>query len=128
MIPALADDYHVVAPDYPGFGYSNSSERGTFAYTFDHLAEVVRRLLETLGVDRFSVFVQDYGAPVGFRLASTQPQSIEAIISQNGNAYEEGLAPVWEPIRRYWETPTAANRERLHALLQHDLDYGIGSV
>jgi pimeloyl-ACP methyl ester carboxylesterase len=105
LIPALADDYHVIAPDYPGFGYSDSPERETFAYTFDALADVVRCLLETLGVDRFSVFVQDYGAPVGFRLASAQPQHIEAVISQNGNAYEEGLTPAWEPIPRHWQQP-----------------------
>jgi pimeloyl-ACP methyl ester carboxylesterase len=120
LIPALADDYHVIAPDYPGFGYSDSPDRATFSYTFDHLADVVRRFLEAVGVERFSIFVQDYGAPVGFRLASAQPQSIEAIISQNGNAYEEGLSPAWDPIRQYWEKPTPENRENLRALLQHD--------
>jgi pimeloyl-ACP methyl ester carboxylesterase len=120
LIPALADDYHVIAPDYPGFGYSDSPDRATFSYTFDHIADVVRRFLEAVGVERFSIFVQDYGAPVGFRLASAQPQSIEAIISQNGNAYEEGLSPAWDPIRQYWEKPTPENRENLRALLQHD--------
>jgi pimeloyl-ACP methyl ester carboxylesterase len=120
LIPALADDYHVIAPDYPGFGYSDSPDRATFSYTFDHIAEVVRRFLMTVGVDRFSIFVQDYGAPVGFRLASAQPQSIEAIISQNGNAYEEGLTSAWDPICQYWEKPTPENRKNLRALLQHD--------
>lgn len=120
LIPALADDYHVIAPDYPGFGYSDSPDRATFSYTFDHIAAVVQRFLTAVGVDRFSIFVQDYGAPVGFRLASAQPQSIEAIISQNGNAYEEGLTPAWDPIRQYWEKPTPENRENLRALLQRD--------
>jgi pimeloyl-ACP methyl ester carboxylesterase len=120
LIPALADDYHVIALDYPGFGYSDSPDRATFSYTFDHIADVARRFLDAVGVERFSIFVQDYGAPVGFRLALAQPQSIEAIISQNGNAYEEGLSPAWEPIRQYWEKPTPENRENLRELLQHD--------
>jgi pimeloyl-ACP methyl ester carboxylesterase len=120
LIPTLADDYHVIAPDYPGFGYSDSPDRTTFSYTFDHIADVVQRFLTAVGVERFSIFVQDYGAPVGFRLASAQPQSIEAIISQNGNAYEEGLTPAWDPIRQYWEKPTPENRENLRALLQRD--------
>jgi pimeloyl-ACP methyl ester carboxylesterase len=120
LIPALAADYHVIALDYPGFGYSDSPDRATFSYTFDHIADVVRQFLKAVGVERFSIFVQDYGAPVGFRLALAQPQSIEAIISQNGNAYEEGLSPAWDPIRQYWEKPTPENRENLRTLLQHD--------
>jgi pimeloyl-ACP methyl ester carboxylesterase len=120
LIPTLADDYHVIAPDYPGFGYSDSPDQATFSYTFDTIADVIRRFLTAVGFDRFSIFVQDYGAPVGFRLASAQPQSIEAIISQNSNAYEEGLAPAWDPIRQYWEKPTQENRENLCTLLQHD--------
>jgi pimeloyl-ACP methyl ester carboxylesterase len=130
LIPALADDYHVIAPDYPGFGYSDSPVRETFAYTFDHIADVMRRFLESAGFERFSIFVQDYGAPVGFRLASAQPNSIEAIISQNGNAYEEGLTPAWDPIRQYWEQPTQENREHLRTLLQRDftrLQYDAGA-
>src|SRR6516164_2392393 len=92
LIPALADRYHVVAPDLPGFGFSDAPDRSRFKYSFDHLAEVIERLTEVLGVSRYAVYVFDYGAPVGFRLAIRHPERITAVISQNGNAYLEGLS------------------------------------
>ena len=88
LIPALADDYHVVAPDLPGFGFSEAPERAPFGYTFDHLADVIDRFTTVAGLNRYAVYVFDYGAPVGFRLATSHPERITAIISQNGNAYE----------------------------------------
>jgi pimeloyl-ACP methyl ester carboxylesterase len=119
LIPALADDYHVIAPDYSGFDYSDSPDRATFSYTFDDIADVVQRFLKAIRIERYSIFVQDYGAPVGGRLTTAQPQCSEAIISQNGNASEEGLAPAWEPICQYWDKPTQEHRENLRTLLRH---------
>jgi pimeloyl-ACP methyl ester carboxylesterase len=101
LIPALADDYHVVAPDLPGFGFSEAPERARFRYTFDHLADAIDRFTTIAGLTRHAVYVFDYGAPVGFRLATRHPERITAIISQNGNAYEEGLSGGWNPIQRY---------------------------
>ncbi len=117
LIPALADDYHVVAPDLPGFGFSEAPDRARFRYTFDHLAEVIDRFTKVAGLTRHAVYVFDYGAPVGFRLATRHPERITAIISQNGNAYEEGLSEGWNPIQRYWKEPTAANRAALRNFL-----------
>jgi pimeloyl-ACP methyl ester carboxylesterase len=102
LIPLLADRYHVVAPDLPGFGNTVSPPRGQFDYTFDNLARVIRGFIETIGLSRYALYVFDYGAPVGFRLALNHPDRITAIISQNGNAYEEGLSEGWNPIRAYW--------------------------
>lgn len=118
LVPLLADRLHVVAPDLPGFGQSDMPDRGTFKYTFDNLAQVIDGFTEAIGFDRFAVYVFDYGAPTGFRLAVKHPQRITALISQNGNAYEEGLSDGWNPIRAYWKDPTAANREALRAFLQ----------
>jgi len=117
LIPALADDYHVVAPDLPGFGFSDAPERARFRYTFDHLADVIDRFTTVAGLNRYAVYVFDYGAPVGFRLATSHPERITAIISQNGNAYEEGLSEGWNPIQRYWTKPTPDNRAALRQFL-----------
>jgi pimeloyl-ACP methyl ester carboxylesterase len=118
LIPALADRYHVVAPDLPGFGFSDAPERKQFSYTFEHLAKVIGSFTETIGLDRFAIYVFDYGAPVGFRLALAHPERITAIISQNGNAYEEGLSQGWNPIQKYWKEPTAENRAALREFLK----------
>ena len=117
LIPLLADRFHVVAPDLPGFGQSAMPPREAFTYTFDHLAEVIEGFTEKLKLDRFSVYVFDYGAPVGFRLALRHPERVTAIISQNGNAYEEGLSDGWNPIRAYWNDASQANRDALRAFL-----------
>jgi pimeloyl-ACP methyl ester carboxylesterase len=117
LIPRLADRFHVVAPDLPGFGQSDMPDRGAFNYTFDNIARVINRLTELVGLDRFAIYVFDYGAPTGFRLATRHPERITAIISQNGNAYEEGLSDGWTPIRAYWEDPSQANRDALRAFL-----------
>ena len=117
LIPLLADRFHIIAPDLPGFGQSDMPARGKFAYTFDHLAETIDRFTEVIGLDRFAMYVFDYGAPTGFRIAVKHPERISAIISQNGNAYEEGLSEGWTPIRGYWQEPSQANREALRAFL-----------
>jgi pimeloyl-ACP methyl ester carboxylesterase len=118
LIPLLADRFHIVAPDLPGFGQSDMPERDKFAYTFDRLADVIGRFTEVIGLDRFAMYVFDYGAPTGFRVAVKHPDRVTAIISQNGNAYEEGLSEGWNPIRAYWSEPTPANREALRAFLK----------
>jgi len=118
LIPALADRYHVVAPDLPGFGFSDAPDRAQFKYTFDNLAKVVDRFTETAGLKRYAIYVFDYGAPVGFRLALAHPERITAIISQNGNAYIEGLSEGWNPIQKYWKEPTDANRAALRDFLK----------
>lgn len=117
LLPRLADRYHVIAPDLPGFGFSDAPDRTTFAYTFDNLARIVDRFTEVVGLDRYAIYVFDYGAPVGFRLAAEHPDRITAIVSQNGNAYEEGLSDGWNPIQRYWQEPSDENRAALRALL-----------
>ena len=117
LIPLLADRFHIVAPDLLGFGQSDMPARDKFAYTFDHLAEVIGRFTEVIGLNRFAMYVFDYGAPTGFRIAVKHPERITAIISQNGNAYEEGLSDGWTPIRAYWQEPSKANREALRAFL-----------
>src|SRR5580704_4880545 len=117
LIPLLADRFHLIAPDLPGFGQSDMPERGEFAYTFDNVARVIERFTEVIGLDRYAIYVFDYGAPTGFRLATWHPERISAIISQNGNAYVEGLSDGWKPIRAYWEDPSQANRDALRAFL-----------
>src|SRR5262245_12746133 len=117
LIPRLADHYHVVAPDLPGFGNTVSPPRGQFDYTFDNLATVIGRFVEMIGLNRFAIYVFDYGAPVGFRLAVKHPDRIASIIAQNGNAYEEGLSDGWSPIRAYWQDASLTNREALRAFL-----------
>src|SRR5713101_8213306 len=116
-IPALADRYHVVAPDLPGFGFTDAPARGAFKYSFDHLAEIIEKLTDWLELRRYAVYVFDYGAPIGFRLAIRHPERITAIITQNGNAYEEGLSEGWSPIKAYWQDPSQANRKALRAFL-----------
>jgi pimeloyl-ACP methyl ester carboxylesterase len=118
LIPLLADRFHIVAPDLPGFGQSDMLARGMFAYTFDHIAEIIDRFTEVIGLKRFAIYVFDYGAPTGFRIAAKHPERITAIISQNGNAYEEGLSDGWTPIRTYWEDASEKNRDALRAFLK----------
>jgi pimeloyl-ACP methyl ester carboxylesterase len=118
LILALADRYRVIAPDLPGFGFSAAPDRAKFKYTFDHLAELIERFTETLGLKRFAVMVFDYGAPVGFRLALRHPERISAIITQNGNAYVEGLSEGFNPIKAYWASPTPDNRNALRGMLK----------
>jgi pimeloyl-ACP methyl ester carboxylesterase len=118
LIPLLADRYHVVAPDLPGFGFSEAPPRAEFRYTFDNLTKVIAGFTEVVGLKRYAIYVFDYGAPVGFRLAVAHPERITAIISQNGNAYEEGLSQGWNPIQKYWKEPTEANRVALRDFLK----------
>ena len=118
LIPLLSDRVHIVAPDLPGFGQSGMPARDKFAYTFDHVADVIDRFTEVIGLKRFAVYAFDYGAPTGFRIAVKHPERITAIISQNGNAYEEGLSEGWGPIRAYWEDASQSNREALRAFLK----------
>jgi pimeloyl-ACP methyl ester carboxylesterase len=115
LIPLLADRFHIVAPDLPGFGNSDMPGRG---HSFDRIAAAIDRFTEGVGFDRYAIYVFDYGAPTGFRLAVRHPDRIAAIISQNGNAYEEGLSDAWSPIRAYWQDPSEANREALRAFLK----------
>ena len=118
LIPVLAERYHVIAPDLPGFGFTEAPPREKFSYRFETLTRVIERFTEKLGLARFAVQVFDYGAPTGFRLALRHPERIAGIISQNGNAYEEGLSEGWNPIQTYWKDPTDANRAALHGFLQ----------
>jgi pimeloyl-ACP methyl ester carboxylesterase len=117
LIPRLADRFHLIAPDLPGFGQTQLPPRSQFTYTFDNIANVIDRFTQLVGFDRFAIYVFDYGAPTGFRIAAQHPERITAIISQNGNAYEAGLSEGWNPIRAYWQDPSAANREALRAFL-----------
>ena len=117
LIPLLSDRFHIVAPDLPGFGQSDMPPRSQFKYSFENIARVIDRFTEVIGFDRFALYVFDYGAPTGFRLAAWHPERITAIISQNGNAYQEGLSEGWNPIRAYWQDPSAANRNALRTFL-----------
>lgn len=114
VIPALADRYHVIAPDLPAFGFTEAPARQDYAYTFSQLAQTIGQFADQLKLDEFALMVHDYGAPVGWRLAVAHPSRVTAIISQNGNAYEEGLGDGWAPIQRYWREPTEQNRQALH--------------
>lgn len=109
LIPALADQYHVIAPDYPGFGNSSKPSVDEFDYSFDHLATLMEALTDQLKLDKYSLYLMDYGAPIGFRLAEKNPERVSALIIQNGNAYEEGLGEFWDPIRTYWNERTDTN-------------------
>jgi pimeloyl-ACP methyl ester carboxylesterase len=118
LIPLLADRFHLVAPDLPGFGFSDAPDRAQFKYTFEGLTKVIESFPDVVGLKRYAIYVFDYGAPVGFRLAMAHPERITAIISQNGNAYEEGLSAGWNPIQKYWQEPNAANRNALRDFLK----------
>lgn len=120
LIPRLADKYHVVAPDYPGFGYSSAPGVSEFSYSFDHLAEIIDQFTVAKGLKKYSLYVQDYGAPVGYRLAVKYPERVQALIVQNGNAYEEGLRGFWNPIKKYWENPSEENANKLRDFLKVD--------
>ncbi|WP_027817728.1 alpha/beta fold hydrolase [Paraburkholderia bannensis] len=133
LIPLLAERFHVVAPDLPGFGLSAQPPRAQFAYTFDNLAKVIGRFTEVIGLERYALYVFDYGAPTGFRVAMAHPERVSAIISQNGNAYEEGLSEGWNPIQRYWQAPSDANRQALRELLtpasiRWQYEHGVGDT
>ena len=121
LIPALADRYHLIAPDYPGFGHSSTPSIDQFSYTFDHLAQVMEDFVDQLGLTKYTLYVQDYGAPVGYRLASQHPERVQALIVQNGNAYAEGLAnDFWKPIKAYWAGKTPENAAPLRQALKVD--------
>jgi len=133
LIPALAEHYHIVAPDLPGFGFSDAPDRKNFHYTFDHVARVMDGFIHGIGLTRYAIYVFDYGAPVGLRLALAHPERVTAIISQNGNAYEEGLSQGWNPIQKYWREPTAENRSALREFLKPEATksqylYGVQDV
>ena len=117
LIPLLADKYRVIAPDYPGYGYSEMPDRATFAYTFENYANIIDKLTRQIGADRYAVYVMDYGAPVGFRLAIKNPDRVTAFVVQNGNAYEEGFgSPFWDGIMAYWKTGAPTEREAIRWL------------
>jgi pimeloyl-ACP methyl ester carboxylesterase len=121
LIPALSDNYHLIAPDYPGYGQSSAPPRDQFTYTFDNVAALIDKFTETIGLSNYALYVQDYGAPVGYRLAAKHPERVTAIVVQNGNAYEEGIDnDFWKPIKAYWKEPTQANRDVLRAALKYD--------
>jgi len=122
LIPKLAGKYHVIAPDFPGFGYSSQPSPSEFDYTFANLANLTDRFLDSLHIAKYSIYIQDYGSPVGFRLFLKHPERIQAIISQNGNAYNEGLSPFWaEYLEPYWKERTPANEAKVRKLLTPDL-------
>jgi len=118
LIPLLKGKFHLVAPDFPGFGQSEMPERKKYDYTFANIADTVLKFTELVGLKKFAIYIFDYGAPVGLRIALKAPERISAIISQNGNAYEEGLSNGWDPIRAYWKEPSQANRDALRAFLK----------
>ena len=122
LIPLLAGEYHLVAPDYPGYGHSSMPSRDQFPYTFDNLAKMIDEFTEKVGLSKYALYVQDYGAPVGYRLAAKHPERVTAIVAQNGNAYDEGLDnPFWEPIKAYWREPTShEKRDALRNFLTYD--------
>jgi pimeloyl-ACP methyl ester carboxylesterase len=112
-MPRLADRYRVIAPDLPGFGFTEVPEQRQYRYSFDDLARTIEQFIDVLNLKKYALYVFDYGAPTGFRVAMARPERITAIVSQNGNAYEEGLGDAWAPIRRYWSEPTAGNRDAI---------------
>lgn len=120
LIPALSDSYHLIAPDYPGFGNSAQPSMKDFDYNFDNLANLMEKFVAKVGVKKYSVYLMDYGAPIGFRLAAKNPDQVTALIIQNGNAYEEGLREFWDPIRTYWNVRTAENAKPLAEFISHD--------
>jgi pimeloyl-ACP methyl ester carboxylesterase len=123
LIPILSKKYRVIAPDLPGFGFSDAPDHLQFAYTFDNLAKSMQGFIDQLGLKRFAIYVFDYGAPTGFRLAMANPDKITGIISQNGNAYEEGLSKEWNPIQKYWKEPTQENRDALKGFVSKEVTW-----
>ncbi|MBD2059698.1 alpha/beta hydrolase [Oculatella sp. FACHB-28] len=113
LIPTLADQFHLVAPDYPGFGNSSMPTVDEFDYTFDHLAEIIEKFIDAIAVQKYSLYVMDYGAPVGYRIAVRHPEQVEALIVQNGNAYEEGFGKFTNPIKEYWRNPSPENTDKM---------------
>jgi len=124
LIPKLSDQFHVVAPDYPGFGYSSAPSVSEYNYTFGNLSSVVEKFVNTIGLKTFTIYVQDYGAPVGYRIAVRNPERITGLIVQNGNAYNEGLEGFWNPIRAYWEKPSEENAAKLREALKIEATKG----
>jgi pimeloyl-ACP methyl ester carboxylesterase len=120
LIPRLAKSFHVIAPDYPGYGFSGMPDRKEFAYTFENMTNIVEQLVAKLELSKYSLYVMDYGAPIGYRLALRHPESITGIVVQNGNAYDEGLLKFWDPIKKYWEDASAENRAALNFLVTPD--------
>jgi pimeloyl-ACP methyl ester carboxylesterase len=120
LIPRLARSFHVIAPDYPGYGFSSMPDHKDFAYTFENVASIVEELTLKLGLTRYLLYVMDYGAPIGYRLALRHPDKVAGLIVQNGNAYEEGLLKFWDPIKKYWKEPTPENRAALAFLVKPD--------
>lgn len=120
LIRDLSDDYHLLAPDYPGFGRSEQPSMSEFDYTFDNMSKVVEGFLAVLNVEKFSIYLMDYGAPIGYRIAAKYPERVEALIVQNGNAYEEGLKEFWDPIKKYWKDKTVENGKALEGF--HSLE------
>ena len=120
LIPALSGKYHLIAPDYPGFGNSSMPSLDSFDYTFDRLAEVMEKFIQALGLKQYSIYLMDYGAPVGFRLAVAHPERVQTLVIQNGNAYEEGLQEFWNPIKAYWQDKTSENADKLREFLTID--------
>ncbi|TFI54871.1 alpha/beta hydrolase [Mastigocladus laminosus UU774] len=120
LMPALADRFHLIAPDYPGYGNSSMPSVDEFDYTFDHLTEIMEKFINAIGLKRYSLYLMDYGAPIGYRIATKYPERVEALIVQNGNAYEEGLREFWEPIKAYWNQRTPENTDKLRQLLTLD--------
>ncbi|QLE56376.1 alpha/beta fold hydrolase [Nostoc sp. TCL26-01] len=116
LIPALADKFHLVAPDYPGYGNSSAPTVNEFDYTFDNLAEIVEKFIAAIALKKYSLYVMDYGAPIGYRIAAKYPERVQSLIVQNGNAYEEGLREFWEPIKAYWQERSPQNAEKLKYL------------
>jgi pimeloyl-ACP methyl ester carboxylesterase len=118
LIPRLSQSFRVIAPDYPGFGMSSMPDHKEFAYTFENLMNVVDGLVDHLGLKKYSIYVMDYGAPIGYRLALRHPDRVQAFIIQNGNAYDEGLLAFWDPIKKYWNEPSQENRQAIHFLTE----------
>lgn len=131
LIPLLADGYRVIAPDLPGYGQTKAPKRGDFDYTFDNLAKVIGGFVDAIGLTKYALYIFDYGAPTGLRLALAHPERVTAIVTQNGNAYLEGLSPAWESWQRYWREPTQENREATREALApeviRDIQYGTGA-
>lgn len=117
LIPALADKFHLVAPDYPGYGNSSMPSVNEFDYTFDHLTEIVEKFIDAIDLKKYSLYVMDYGAPIGYRIAAKHPERVQSLIVQNGNAYEEGLREFWEPIKAYWQERSPENAEKIKYLV-----------